>query len=405
MLNSRPLTRESGQTLALFALMLPVIIGMAGLGVDASNVYLHFRNAQSAADLGALAGARLLPHSPTATDYTTAENRAMSVAGSNGYSSGVTANAPYVDGAGQTHGDEVEVIITSAVPTYFLPLLGISSMDVNVRAVAGSAWTASGGTFPAVFAGCTNISECGDYWDPDKAIDWPGSDGLIIGGMHSNCGISAGGQRDEVQGSTTYSGTCPFNDGGNTFSSAGPGPHQDFPVDYTASTFTCTETRPGKLELKDFYESTSPRVIRPGVYCATGPSAEIVLGEDDVTGNVTLVVDRGTESCATGAPEGKGIYISGQRFQLTAYHSTKVVMYSNVRKPPAIEISGSDGTWNGLIVARCGHVVISGQSNSTVGGGSILANTVYIGGSDVSIDSNGLSTLGPATLDHLRLYE
>lgn len=405
MLNSRQRTRESGQTLALFALMLPVMIGMAGLGVDASNVYLHFRNAQSAADLGALAGARLLPHSPTATDYTTAEDRAISVAGSNGYISGVTANAPYVDGAGQTHSHEVEVIITSAVPTYFLPLLNISTMDVNVRAVAGSAWTASGGTFPAVFAGCRTSSEC-PYWDPQKAIDWSGSDGQILGGMHSNCGILVGGQNDEVQGSTTYNSTCTFNGGDNTYTPAAEqGPHQDFPVDYTASTFACDVTVPGKLELKNYYQSTSPRIITPGVYCATGNDAGIVLDDSNVTGNVTLVVDRGTEDCSASSPVGSKVAISGQFFDLTAYHSTKVLIYTNVREPPAVEISGSDGNWTGLIVARCGHVVISGQSNTTNGGGSILANTVQLGGSDINIDSNGLSTLGPATLDHLRLYE
>lgn len=385
--------------------MAPVLLAVAGLGTDGANVYVNFRNAQSAADLAALAGARVLPQSPSTADYTAAETRALSVASSNGYPSGVTANAPYVDSGGTTHPNQVEVLIASTVSTFFLPVVGVSSMNVGVRAVAGSAWTASGGSFPAVYADCQTAADCGDYWDPNKAIDWPGSNGDIIGGMHSNCGASVGGQFDTVQGRTTYNANCTFNGGGNSFSPpAGTAPpDSSFPVSYTAASFACDVTVAGKLELKNYY-STGTTLI-DGVYCATGASAEIVLADNNVTGNVTLVVDRGNETCATGAPEGKGIYVSGQYFNLTAYHSTKVLMYSNVRKPPAVEISGSNGTWSGLIVARCGHVEISGQSTSTVGGGSIIAQTVLIAGSNVNIDSNGLSTLGPATLDYLRLFE
>src|SRR5918992_166527 len=73
--NSRRV-RAAGQTLPIFALMLPVVIGMAGLGIDGGNVYLNYRNAQTAADLAALAGARLLPASPSSSDYTAAEIRA-----------------------------------------------------------------------------------------------------------------------------------------------------------------------------------------------------------------------------------------------------------------------------------------------------------------------------------------
>ncbi|HUG49044.1 MAG TPA: pilus assembly protein TadG-related protein [Candidatus Limnocylindria bacterium] len=389
-----------GQMLVLFAVAVPGLMVVMALGVDAANLFSRHQNMQGAADLSALAGARHMPADPA-----TAESAALAVAGENGYSSGVAVIAPYVDQNGDSQPDMVEVRIAAAVPTFFMPILGVSTVDVGVRAVAGSSWTATGGTFPAVFAGCGYTSDpCSA--PKDKAIDWSGSDGNIIGGIHSNCGILVGGQNNSVEGDTTYStaSECGFDGGGNTYDpAASPSAPVPFPVDYTAASFACDVTVNGKLELKNYYESGTKN-IRDGVYCATGSSAEILLDEQGVSGNVTLVADRGTEDCSSGTSGGK-ITISGSDFSLTAYDPSKVLMYSNGVETPTIVISGSNGTWNGLIIARCGQAEISGQSVGTSGGGSILANTVKIGGSDVVIDSNGLSALGPPTLEWLKLFE
>jgi hypothetical protein len=274
-----------------------------------------------------------------------------------------------------------------------------------VRAVAGSEWAATGGTFPAVFAGCRSSSECSD---PDKAIDWSGSDGnSIIGGVHSNCGISVSGSNNEVVGDTGYSSNngCGFSNGGsgNSYETTpASAPNQTFPVNYTFSDFTCTVTRSGKLELRNHY-LPGTTTVTPGTYCATGSSAEIDLSDGNVTANVTLVVYRGADGCGSG---GKAISIGGSGFDLDAYDPTRVLMWTNVGDAEvAVKISGSNGTWSGLIVAPCGQVEISGQSVGTSGGGSILANRVKIAGSNVVIDSNGLSAFGPPTLLSLRLLE
>jgi hypothetical protein len=400
---------SAGQTLVFFAVALPAMMALMALGIDGANVYLQHRVMQSAADLAALGGANVLPHNPNAAQYAAARDRARLVASENGYPSGVEAVAPYVDEGGTTHPYQVEVTINSSVSTFFLPVLGVNTVDVAARAVAGSEWTATGGSFPAVFAACTTTSA--GCPDKAKAIDWSGSDGQVMGGIHSNCGVHAGGQNNSVEGDTTYSAAsgCGFSGGGNTYDPAQtPSDPQPWPVDYTAASFTCDPDKivNGKLELKNYYQSpASAKVLKPGVYCARGSSAEIVLDEGGVTGNVTLVVDRGTEDCSVSSPEGKEITISGSNFNLTAFHSSKVLMYTNVRKPPTIKISGSDGTWNGLIIAPCGQVEISGQSVGTSGGGSILASSVKIAGSDVKIDSAGLDDLGPAERERLRLLE
>src|SRR4051794_19033169 len=50
-------TRRSGQTLVLFVLILPALLGMIGLMVDGGLLMAAHRQAQNAADAAALAGA------------------------------------------------------------------------------------------------------------------------------------------------------------------------------------------------------------------------------------------------------------------------------------------------------------------------------------------------------------
>src|SRR5687768_7872001 len=116
---------QRGQTLVLFVVLLPGLIALMALGIDAGYVFIQHRVAQSAADLAALAGARLLP-----TDATGARTRAANIAGANGFTSGVTVTTPYNGNTSQ-----VEVQIATDVQPFFMTALGVGSVDVAVRAV------------------------------------------------------------------------------------------------------------------------------------------------------------------------------------------------------------------------------------------------------------------------------
>ena len=408
--------KAAGQTLAIFALMLPVLIGMAGLGADGANVYLNFRNAQGAADLASLAGARTIPLLPTLADYTAAENRAVEVAASNGYSSGVTATAPYVDG-GVIKPYHVEVLINTAVPTYLLPLLGRPTWDVNVRAVAGSEWSNSSGSVPAVYAGCGADDDPGNCQDENKAIDWSGSDGNIIGGAVSNCGILVGGSNNEIEGGATYLAGCNFDNSGsgNTYtpSAASDPVFTPWPVDVqydelcgpSASDVIVRTSNDLDLSSSTYYlpSPAPPRTLRPGVYCVTSSSKWIKVPSSGVSGRVTLVSLGGVE-------------FGGGHFDFTYFHSSKVFVWAggNQNSPgnPVIKFngSGSDETdcavFEGMIVAYSGQIEVSGQHVcSGPGGGSVLGDTVKFNGSNYYINSNGLSGTGVPYLESLKLYE
>ncbi|MEK6709810.1 MAG: pilus assembly protein TadG-related protein, partial [Nitrospinota bacterium] len=55
--------REKGQTLAIAALVLPVMLGMGALAVDVGHLYVARTALQNAADAGAMAGAGALASS------------------------------------------------------------------------------------------------------------------------------------------------------------------------------------------------------------------------------------------------------------------------------------------------------------------------------------------------------
>ena len=117
--------RGRGQTLVFFVILLPGMLAFCALGLDAGNVYVERREMQAAADLAALAAARLLPNVATATA------KAQSIATANGYASTVTALTPYGGDA-----TKIEVTITHPIDTFFLRLLGVSTMNVSARSVA-----------------------------------------------------------------------------------------------------------------------------------------------------------------------------------------------------------------------------------------------------------------------------
>lgn len=119
-------TREQGgYVLPMFAIMLTVLMAMAGFGVDVWNWWYNAQRIQRAADSGALAGAIFLPG-----DETSARNTAISVAASNGYP------AASVTAAVADRPNRLRVAINEQVPNNFVSLLGIRTTSITRDATA-----------------------------------------------------------------------------------------------------------------------------------------------------------------------------------------------------------------------------------------------------------------------------
>lgn len=139
-----------GQTLVLFAILLVVLLGFAGVAIDTGRVVAERRYTQTAADAGALAACRALIAGETdGTAATTAQQ--VMLANLQGSPSAATAtiDSPAVyadeDGSGGLDADElvsgivvggttVRVAITSTVDTVLAQVVGVMSIDTGARA-------------------------------------------------------------------------------------------------------------------------------------------------------------------------------------------------------------------------------------------------------------------------------
>ena len=115
---------QSGQSMVLAGLLLVILIGMLALVLDGGYAYLQRRGAQTAADAGALAGARQLCRTGDTTlaiqaalDYAITRNRALE------------ADVAIVDG-------EVQVTTRIPFPTFFGRVFGRASITASAIAAA-----------------------------------------------------------------------------------------------------------------------------------------------------------------------------------------------------------------------------------------------------------------------------
>jgi hypothetical protein len=121
--------REAGQIIVVFALMLTALIGLVGIAIDVTFAWRSGLQIQRAADAGALAGVVYLPG-----DTTSAATEAKSVVASNGYT---TANATVTAAPNTQDTHQLDVRVTSNVPTFFIRIFGINTWTISRMARAG----------------------------------------------------------------------------------------------------------------------------------------------------------------------------------------------------------------------------------------------------------------------------
>ena len=130
---------ESGQTMIMVALLLPVMMGVSGLALDVGTLYSHKRSMQSAADAAALAGAFEVNRGRSAFAAAMAKRESKA----NGFedavdSAKVTVHYPPISGNHIGNMRFVEVVVEHPAPTWFMSLFGKDSVDIKSRAVAGA---------------------------------------------------------------------------------------------------------------------------------------------------------------------------------------------------------------------------------------------------------------------------
>jgi Flp pilus assembly protein TadG len=289
-LQRRLALKQRGQVFALVALALFAILGMASLAVDVGNLWTTRRLMQNAADAAAMAGADEI----AIGGYSYVTSAAQAAAAQNGFTNGSTTIAgsgavsiavynPPQAGPYTANANAVEVVISQKQPTYFMRVLGSSTVKVSTIATG---LTVSGGSCVyaldpyasgTVSVGGNGIitSQCGIYDNSDN------SSALVVSGGGTMTAPVVG-----VVGGTSING------GGSTTPITGIAAFGD-PLSWVQEpTVSSTCTTLGNI--------TTSVTLNPGTYCggikiaSSGVTVNFNPGTYVINGGGLTVVSGGT---------------------------------------------------------------------------------------------------------------
>lgn len=362
--DSGRLRGDRGQTVILLALLLPVVVAFLGFVVVVGQVANARRDLQNDADRAALAAALDLPSAATAA---AAGNEWLRRNGIDTTDADITITitTPF-----RGNPNQVYVRVERPVDTTF----GLGRR-VSASAVAEKI-TGGGGQY-AIFA----MEESCSAPDP---LEISGSNVAIAGVVHSNSELKINGSDNIFDGGTTYHCSLDLSGSGNTFDPA-PLDLDDTlppPLDMAFSDFSCDRTWSSDVNLGSesgiWIDATT---LEPGTYCSDG---NLQLSGSDITGEVTLVA-RGE------------LQVSGSNFTLSPAPDdpTGVLFFSEASSSSALDLSGSGGSWEGIIHAPNGTAKMQGSSNLSLTG-SIIAGRVKVSGSNFSMTASSEYSAGVA---------
>jgi Flp pilus assembly protein TadG len=380
----------SGQILVLVALGIVVLMGFAALAIDVGQFWSVRRDIQTAADASAVAGAIALRLGGNASDA------AKSASALNGFTDGsagatVTVNNPPTTGPYAGNSSYVEVVVKQPQPTFFMRVLGYSTVNVGARSVASS----------------VNGSACLYALDPSS------SGALTIGGSSSvtlDCGAMIDSNSSTAlnsNGGATLTATNIGVNGGYSGSGFTPTPITGIapasdPLSYL------TAPTPGACTYTNLHAGTGGKgteTYGPGTYC----------GGIQVSGNNPIIFSPG----GTYILEGGGLKVTAK----SATISGTGVMFYNTQgggySYGEISISGSttvnlsaptSGQYAGILFFQDRSIptsakgsTITGSSGSTFdgsfyfpttsltyGGSSSADGYTIIVGYDVSVSGNSV---------------
>ena len=193
---------RSGVFFIIFAISLPVLVGVTGLGIESGMWYLEKRRIQEAVDSGALSGAFEYRSNSSINQagLETVVTSALTKTGYGGISIDVNRppdSGPFATGGAQASDTAVEVIGTASYATFFLAAVGLDGITMHARAVAAQSGLST--------AACVLALGSTDYGK--AAITIAGGAEVELDG----CAIHANGVTDpsvDIKGNSKVSAEC-----------------------------------------------------------------------------------------------------------------------------------------------------------------------------------------------------
>ena len=350
--------KEAGQTIILAAVSLATLLVAAGLAVDMGYLRYQRRNMQSAADSAAIAGAAELAY-PAAGDVVAAAKADASTNGFADGSNGITvtvnnpptnliAGDPYQNNAGA-----VEVIVSQNQPTFFMKIVGRTSVPVSAQAVA-TLGSSKGCIYALGAAGVTYTA----------ASNISASCGVIDNGDLNGSGTLAA-QSIGVEGIISATGATPA-----------PVPllaHPTDPLAFLSNSIpvpgTCLPLGTGIIS------AATPTILFPGTYC----DGIELTGTGDVTFSPGpyIVTGGGIQfSGASGLVSGSGV----------TFYNNGTTAISDTGAQTISLTAPTSGTYAGILFFQDAADTQAATFAGT--GATSLTGALYLPGAAVSLAAN-----------------
>ncbi len=442
-MKNRPLSKEKGQILVVFAVVLVALLGLTALAIDGSMVFSDRRFAQSAADTAALAGAgkaadgiKTLNNSnfncasgAVTSAIAAAKNSAIDSASLNAFTidtdvsdkHGVTVDCGtvnHLDSKGNVFYKEnyldVKTYITSTTPTSFAQLFTTQPLVNSVEAVVRVHPPVGLGMGNAILS-LSDVCKQGGNIIGGIWADGKGTVKINGGGMFSfSCINTNGPPTVDVTGYIGYmDGADPFDPQTATFpgtfpvKTTTPLPYVPFPEPVCPTTAS-----KGKMNGTDTFEpgnyseisitNGETATLKPGLYCVTGHKGVSVSGVIKTVESHTWAADPANKNLPAGVTifvkEGPVTINGGSNIDLHApYYNTQVnagsvqgmLIFMAFGNASNVNITGNDTSYfGGTIYAPDGSVEIGGTSatNSPIEFGTQLIGQLIKVHGDVEID-------------------
>jgi len=391
----RFLRDESGSYTIVLGLLMPVLIGTAGLGTEVAWwLYLH-KDMQSAADSGAVSAA---------TAGTNLNAEANSVTASYGYANGVnnvtvTVNQPPSTGNYASTPRAVEVIVSQPQPRLLSALFGSGSVFITARAVATPnsgtgcvlALNPTAGSAVAVSGSNNlNLSNCNLYSDSNAAPSLNVSGSATVSANQVGVVGTISGTSNVTAQNGIKTGMRPVAD-----------PYQNV-----------TPTMPTWCDYNNKIQVKGTTSLNPGVYCgdiSVNAGATLTLNPGiyyfnganlSVAGNATIT-GSGVTLIFTGSGSNWGTVTIGSNANVTLTAPTSgttqgIVMYSDRRMPVGTAFSlegGGTQNFGGAIDLQHAALKFSGGNGTTTSCTQVIADTVtFTGSSNLKVNCAALGT-------------
>ena len=372
---------ERGQVMILTAMILPILAGIAALGVDAGYIYSQQQIAQGAVDAAAQAGAVSLAKGYSSS---TAISDAKAYLTKNGFTtsnSTIQVNIPPLSPpASKSYSSNyVQVIVTVNKAPFLSKVVGVTGLSATATAVAG---ITSSGTYPCGLCVMDPSASQAFYMNGSGNFDVSAGIGVDSSSstasyFYGAANVNTGTTGFNIVGGMSNQGAFNFSPTPTTGASTFPDPLANYPLvsqggltNYGAVSYgTGTQTINPGLYSSLTLSGAGNLTMNPGLYVFTG--AFSVSGAWNITGNgVTLYFGCSSypTACSSSGQSGGSLSLNGagnMTFSAPTSGSTQgMLVFFDRHNTSNLALTGaSNTTISGTFYARSSSITLNGAGN------------------------------------------